>query len=196
MYPRRMTRDFFRPSDVLGAVMEVSPEVPGSEIYRYTNRKNEPVAEVFGGKRAKPDWHFRFPNEERREEKIKEWIENQKARAVRAKEGRAEHNSGHTLKVGDALHASWGYDQTNADFYQIVGVPSKCFVMARKIGYKTVRTETAATYVVPVKDSFKDDEAKRYKAGPDNHISINSYMSPGKTGWEEEHYVTHWAYGH
>lgn len=29
---------------------------------------------------------------------------------------------GHTLKVGDILDASWGYDQTNVDFYEVVRV--------------------------------------------------------------------------
>lgn len=40
-------------------------------------------------------------------------------------------------KVGDILHHSWGYDQTNCDFYQVVEV-KKASVVLRKIGAKTV----------------------------------------------------------
>ena len=40
-------------------------------------------------------------------------------------------------KVGDILHHSWGYDQTNCDFYQVVEV-NKASVILRKIGDQTV----------------------------------------------------------
>ena len=88
----RMTRDFYRPSAALGATMETAPDVPGSEIYRYNYNiaGKGYVAEVFGGKRAKPDWHFRFPTEERREEKIATWIEREKDNAKRAAERRSQ----------------------------------------------------------------------------------------------------------
>lgn len=195
MYGRRMTRDWYQPSASLEATMETVESVPGSEIYRYS-LNGFPVAMVFGGKRAKPDWNFRFKNAEKMEAKIEQWIEREVANDQSRKEARVVRNSGHTLKVGDVLHASWGYEQTNATFYQIVGVPSKCFVMAREIGYTTVRENGSMTYVVPVKDSFKDDEAKRFKASPGNAIRIESYMHMSKTEWDEEHYVTHWAYGH
>jgi len=31
----------------------------------------------------------------------------------------------HDFKTGDILHHSWGYDQTNADFYQVLRVSDK-----------------------------------------------------------------------
>ncbi len=42
--------------------------------------------------------------------------------AIKSAEARA---AGHTLKVGDTLYTSWGYDQTNVSFYRVVAVPSK-----------------------------------------------------------------------
>ncbi len=195
----RFEREFYRPKD---ARVEYPEDLPGAEIHRYENgsrapNSKAPFAAVFGGKRSKPDWHFRFKDNERREEKIAEWMEQEKDSLIAAKNRRAEHNGGHTLEVGDVLSGSWGYDQTNVDFYQITEVPSKCFVMAQKIGGKTNRESGSAIFVVPVKDSFEEgSEPKRYKAGPDNSISIASYLHPSKTNWEDEHYETHWAYGH
>ena len=60
------------------------------------------------------------------------------------------------------------------------------------------RESGSATYVVPVKDAWCEHggEPKRYKAGPDNSITIESFLHPSKTDWDAEHYVTHWAYGH
>ena len=40
-------------------------------------------------------------------------------------------------KVGDILHHSWGYDQTNCDFYQVVEVKPASVVL-KKIGAKPV----------------------------------------------------------
>ena len=35
----------------------------------------------------------------------------------------------HTLKVGDILNSSWGYDQTNVTFYQVTRVTKSSVVL-------------------------------------------------------------------
>jgi hypothetical protein len=37
----------------------------------------------------------------------------------------------HDYKTGDIIHHSWGYDQTNADFYQVVKVSEKSIWIAQ-----------------------------------------------------------------
>ena len=58
-------------------------------------------------------------------------------------------------KVGDILHHSWGYDQTNCDFYQVVEV-KKASVVLRKIGAKTVpgSEDFMSESLMPEKDAF------------------------------------------
>ena len=58
-------------------------------------------------------------------------------------------------KVGDILHHSWGYDQTNCDFYQVVGVKPASVVL-RKIGAKTVPGSEGfmSESLMPEKDAF------------------------------------------
>lgn len=58
-------------------------------------------------------------------------------------------------KVGDILHHSWGYDQTNCDFYQVVEV-KKASVILRKIGAKTVEGSEGfmSESLMPEKDAF------------------------------------------
>lgn len=58
-------------------------------------------------------------------------------------------------KVGDILHHSWGYDQTNCDFYQVVEV-KKASVVLRKIGAGTVPGTEGfmSEQLMPVKDAF------------------------------------------
>ena len=58
-------------------------------------------------------------------------------------------------KVGDILHHSWGYDQTNCDFYQVVEV-KPASVILRKIGTKTVPGSEGfmSDSRLPEKDAF------------------------------------------
>jgi hypothetical protein len=58
-------------------------------------------------------------------------------------------------KVGDILHHSWGHEQTNCDFYQVVGVKGKTVVL-KKIGSKTVPGSEGfmSDSRMPVKDDF------------------------------------------
>ena len=59
------------------------------------------------------------------------------------------------FKEGDILHHSWGYDQTNCDFYQVV-VVKKASVVLRPIGSKGVEESDGfmSQSVMPVKDAF------------------------------------------
>jgi len=43
-------------------------------------------------------------------------------------------NAVHPIKPGDIFYTSWGYDQTNVDFYQIVSLSGKTGVKVRQIG--------------------------------------------------------------
>jgi len=179
--------------------MHTVDEIPGSEIYRM-KINDHPAAMVFGGKRAKPDWFLRFQDVAARENRIRMWEQGQKERAAEQAKRRKARNSGHSLKVGDVLNSSWGYDQTNVDFYQIVEVPSKCFVIARQIASKTVSDDGPSTRVAPVKDAFLTQhgrgEPKRYKAGPSNSIAVRSFCNASQTSWDSSHYETGWGYGH
>lgn len=59
-------------------------------------------------------------------------------------------------KVGDILHHSWGYEQTNCDFYQVVHVGARS-VALMKIDSATVPGSNSGGMCdmrMPVKDSF------------------------------------------
>lgn len=99
-----------------------------------------------------------------------------------------------TPKVGDILRCSWGYDQTNVDWYQVIAV-TKASVKIRAIASKVVADNGPSTLVVPVPGSFlapsgnwkKDDPAysekgatKRFRASGGDlgySVRIESYSS-------------------
>ena len=63
-------------------------------------------------------------------------------------------------KVGDILFNSWGYDQTNVDFYQVVSVEGKT-VVVRAIAKMAHDTGDMCGKCSAVKDSFIGEEIKK-----------------------------------
>lgn len=66
-----------------------------------------------------------------------------------------------STKIGDIFVASWGYDQTNIDFYQIIDVSkSGKTVKARRIRAKHEDAGYAmSSKVTPLKDNFLDSDS-------------------------------------
>ena len=125
----KLDRSFYRPK---GATVYHVRD-PVAEIHIYT-LAGAPYACIFGAKRSKPDSHYRFKTAEKRAEFVKKYLADRKAGDAMTQKYRADRAGGHTLKVGDILYSSWGYDQTNIDFYEVVEVPSRCFVVIVEVG--------------------------------------------------------------
>lgn len=65
--------------------------------------------------------------------------------------------SKHNFKIGDIISTSWGYDQTNVDFYQVVGVTDK-MVKMKEIESRVEQDNFMSGRTLPVKDKFANDE--------------------------------------
>jgi len=77
------------------------------------------------------------------------------------KKARAEQKKkGNPFKVGDLLYNSWGWEQTNIDYYQVVEV-SKSSVYIKEIYKNYEATHSMAGISTAKKDSFKNDEVIR-----------------------------------
>ena len=112
-------------------------------VYIYTNPRSHKLAAcAFIGKQSKPAWHFNFKDEAARELKVREFFANLAAHQLRKAEWRKERNAPHTLKLGAIIVNSWGYEQTNVDWYVVVGV-STHFVTLRRVAGEPVRGEDA-----------------------------------------------------
>jgi hypothetical protein len=102
--------------------------------YVYKNKDGAPCAKMFVGKRSKPEWAYKFKNTEQLQKyvatKFAEWQAVQNRKAQYKAELKAQDVN--QLAVGDILCASWGYEQTNIDFFEVVESKG-CFVMIRKI---------------------------------------------------------------
>ena len=78
-------------------------------------------------------------------------------------------------KVGDILYSSWGYDQTNIEFFKVVKV-SKFSVWIQEIGKEVVEvTGWAHQNVVPV-DS-PEYQVRNWDKEKDDWDNVNEYIT-------------------
>lgn len=70
--------------------------------------------------------------------------------------------SGHKLAVGTVLYTSWGYEQTNIDFYEVVGLVGKSMVEVRKIAQECKSTGFMQDDCIPMPGQYVG-EAMRCK---------------------------------
>ena len=84
----------------------------------------------------------------------------------------------HSLKIGDILESSWGYDQTNVDFYKVIGVsPTRVRVVKVK-AQSTSGASWGTGTKVPVPDAQDGDPMWRkvHESGPKQYgVRIASY---------------------
>ena len=56
-----------------------------------------------------------------------------------------------TVRVGDFFRCSWGYDQTNVDFYEVLELtPSGRSAKVRRVRTECVDSDRNITHVVPI----------------------------------------------
>lgn len=149
---------------------------------------------AFAGKANKPLWHHSFKDESSRQRLIDETIKNRKS-LLEYKQKRLQERKDfqHDFQKGDILYSSWGYDQTNVDFYEVVEVVGK-MVSVREIAGKVTREERGADYVVAVPGKFVGPVLKR-KVGVGGYVKIDNVQSASK--WDgKPKYQTAAGWGH
>src|SRR6478736_6785039 len=117
-------REFYIPQ----GARRVKHKYSSALVYLY-EAAGQVKALAFHGRAQKPDWHYRWPDNERgramREARVREHFAKWGEWEGRERDRRAKP---HGLKVGDVLRASWGYDQTNIDYYEVVKLIGKSMV--------------------------------------------------------------------
>lgn len=80
----------------------------------------------FRGSAAAAEFHYAFKTAEHLEAYVAEFFESVKRAAAYKAEKRATKKAwANPAKVGDILYSSWGYDQTNVEFYAVTKVSGK-----------------------------------------------------------------------
>lgn len=92
----------------------------------------------------------------------------------------------HPLNVGDLLECSWGYDQTNLDYYVVTKLLGVAMVEIREVATKIVGDSMTSNKVMP-DPSRVVGAPLRKKVQPNGAVRITSFSSAypwdGKPGW-------------
>lgn len=107
------------------------------------------------------DMNITFENIVRKAQRIINSLFVNEAKVTTIQEKKAQ------FQIGDIFVESWGYEQTNVDFYQVIKLNAASVVL-RKISYNTLEfTGWASDTVEPRKNAFLDDTTytKRVKEG-------------------------------
>ena len=144
------------------------------------------VAVGYSGKKMKPDINYKYGNVERMKKQIEEYVAGVKEAAeykAKRKAEKLEANRNVKPEVGDILKASWGYDQTNIDYYEVVAVKGQ-MVEVQEIGQIREVEGYDCGRCAPVPGQYISG-VKRYKAqsgygGNGYYIKIDSCANASK----------------
>lgn len=169
---------------------ELLSVIAGGEAVVYGKDR---AAIAYSGARGKHDFYGTFTSVQQRDEYISRYASGIEKRIVRKAEEAAQKKAFvHSYVVGDIVHASWGYDETHNDFWQVVEVKGASVVLRKVNTERTQDTGYMSCCVKPIPGSFVSGESpitKRvmgWEAGQKGYIRIEpgisaSYSEPGRT---------------
>ncbi len=161
-------------------------------IKKDTNSKNYPTLTIWKGKALKPYHYYYYRTLEDRESRLSKIKEQRKKDLadkakynVRAKEAIKKHEP--DVYVGQIWKSSWGYDQTNIDYYEVVKVNGRA-VWFQEIGHTLCGYECQENLIKPDRTCKKGEPFKKILQVHYNDrtgetyetISLNSYSSMHK----------------
>ena len=152
-----------------------------------TRGKNKGAKKVFQ--------NYYFSTEARREEWANEIVNAANIRKARKKqeaETKAEllNNFVNPFQVGDLLYSSWGYEQTNIDFFKVVAVKNKTITIV-PIGQNVVKGSEGfmSELVTPDADYICGGEIKKQIGVSINYAGVIDYRIKG------DKYISRYTYG-
>ena len=206
----RLDRDFYRPKESHGCEnlrVRLYEDLAGSEVWTYEKGGTKYFGMVFGGKRSKPDWHYYYVTAEKRDEAISRWVSGQRSHVERIKADRKARNAPHGFKPGQLFYASWGYDQTNVNYYRLEKLKGKTmgYIVPVSSVLNEERSEGACNYVSPggsIRDwdvllgvDRDDGEPGKWKRLSKHGFSCG-HTSASPCSADTERYETHPMFGH
>ena len=163
-----LTREFFIPK----ASLKVADKLSDAVAYIRNDKDGRPCAAIFFGQQAKPVANYRYRSEAERAKDVAKWFASRQAHAARIADSRKEDQAPHSLVAGQVLVASWGYDQTNVDYYQVTRVVGSRTVEVRKIRGDSQATGSMTGRCLPREDDFCGEPMTR-RANKRNVVRID-----------------------
>lgn len=146
-----------------------------SEAWSYDDDKGRPCLKAFAGSSAKAAINCYYTSTTRRDERLTNWLSAREAEIQRKKQQRIDANKPRDVEVDDVLRSSWGYDQTNIDYYQVIALIGKSMVELRQIAAINTQLGDMRGESVPDINNFIGQPFKKRCVG--KSVSLNSFSS-------------------
>jgi hypothetical protein len=163
------------------------------KIVTYETANNNPAMAVWNGNQSKPYINYYYKTKEQMFNRLNETKKNAIDRQeYKEKRMREKKNFVPSLKVNDILVSSWGYEQTNVDYFQVIEVKGKSCKVC-KIHHKIVEGSEGfmSCKVLPIKDQFQGEPFNKLIL-KGNHIKI-SYSQNAYLWGGDENYMSWYA---
>lgn len=159
-----------------------------ADVVVYTNNGavGKWSAICFAGKAVNATWYYLFKNEEAMLAQVAQTVNNRIARAATVAKYKAERLAPTDLKEGDILYCSWGYDQTQVDFYKVKQVLGNNRIKIVPMTAVVAEQSTGADYMVAGEE--KGEPMLKIANGKQNSVKItsfsNAYLWDGQPKYE------------
>ena len=104
------------------------------------NGKRIIEGKCFTNKSFNSRWYYRFKDLEQFNKICNDTIKTNQEREQSKQKYKEERTKPHSLKVGDILYCSWGYDQTNVDYFKVSEVIGKRKIKIVGLGTQPIVT--------------------------------------------------------
>jgi len=168
----KLERNFYRPDDA----RLVAGDEDRTCVYFYESNRGHLYAVGYWGRSQKPAFHFRYDDEEarirQRDSFMAGWIDHLDRKQQKAAAKKAFRTS---LEPGSILVSTWGYDQTNVDFYLVTEVSKTGrSVKVSKLGCESIKqTGPLSDLVVPFLPDRIGDDGKWRRVTKGEHINVD-----------------------
>jgi aldehyde:ferredoxin oxidoreductase len=128
---------------------------------------------VFYAEQSKPVANYRFRNEAEMQKTVAEYFKTrQESLAYKNKRSAERKAFVNPYKIGDIVNTCWGYDQTNREYYEVVGINKK-HVTLRRIATTSYATGHMTQNVTPLPGDYIGESFTRL--AQKNGIKIGQY---------------------
>lgn len=174
------SRDAHLPRQRLNAT-KIESRTGNACVYLWTeeeNGKTTYLSKGFAGKSSRPKFYYYFSYAEKRDENAKKFLElwdaNAKAKATALAKSKAEKSAMDCridLPIGTVMVSSWGWEQTNVDFFKVIAHISRTKFVVRPICSKVEsRVSRMAAMVIPDPGSEHGEPMTVRLSAPDRFV--------------------------
>lgn len=161
--------------------------------------ESKKTVKCFLGKKVKPVFYYVFPTAKELNEFVAEkveWFEKQYKQEVKEKELKKAKNAKEleNIEIGDVFRCSWGYDQSNIDYYQIIEKTAKNTFKFAQIMQETVKLHSSMSETVkPSLNNFKENGEVFTKRLKNASFKLSNFQFARKCSKNDESYTSSYA---